>query len=104
VPIHKWQLDRNRMRARRWLLPVHWKSTKFLSKPPRNGIAAFNMISPDAIVCRNCKHYFVSWDKHSPHGCRAIGFKSRQLPSRLVHKISGSTCLRYTPKVCPSKK
>jgi hypothetical protein len=66
-------------------------------------MAPGNMTFHPTIVCRNCKHYFVTWDKRRPHGCRAMGFKSRELPSRLVLKISGSACLKYAPKDGPSK-
>lgn len=35
-------------------------------------------------TCRKCCHYFVTWDKKQPHGCRALGFKSRRLPIEAV--------------------
>lgn len=36
------------------------------------------------MYCRACRHYYVTWDRHHPHGCRAMGFKSRSLPSSVV--------------------
>ena len=50
------------------------------------------------IICRQCRHYFVTWDARRPHGCRAMNFKSRQPPSRVVRNTSGRDCLRYEPK------
>jgi hypothetical protein len=34
--------------------------------------------------CHKCEHYYVTWDKDFPHGCRAMEFKSRQLPGVAV--------------------
>jgi hypothetical protein len=50
------------------------------------------------IFCHKCKYYFITWDPKQPHGCRAIGFKSKDLPSRLVFKTSGQKCLKFIPK------
>ncbi|QKF81960.1 uracil-DNA glycosylase [Halarcobacter ebronensis] len=44
------------------------------------------------IVCQKCKHYFVTWEPSRPHGCRAYGFKSKQIPSAVVKKSSGADC------------
>jgi hypothetical protein len=50
------------------------------------------------IDCRRCQHYFVTWDKGAPHGCRALRFKSRPLPSQVVQRASGQPCLNFSPK------
>lgn len=50
------------------------------------------------IDCFRCAHYYVTWDRSSPHGCRGHGFKSRQLPSIVVQMSSGMACLLYSPK------
>jgi hypothetical protein len=49
-------------------------------------------------VCRFCIHYFVTWEPTTPHGCRALGFKSRQVPSQQVRHTSGTACRYYTPR------
>ena len=52
------------------------------------------------IDCRRCEHYYVTWDKKHPHGCRAMGFKSMQLPSLVVDKTTPAVgCLAYKKKV-----
>jgi hypothetical protein len=48
-------------------------------------------------ICRFCAHYFVTWEASTPHGCRALGFKSRQIPSREVRRTSGDACRYYSP-------
>ena len=51
-----------------------------------------------AIVCRKCRFYYITWDTRQPHGCRAMGFKSRRPPSLVVHRSSGQECLHFIPK------
>ncbi|MCW8896005.1 uracil-DNA glycosylase [Sulfurimonas sp.] len=50
------------------------------------------------INCRICEYYFVTWEKTRPHGCKAYGFKSPQIPSLLVFQSSGSDCTMFKPK------
>jgi hypothetical protein len=50
------------------------------------------------IFCRQCRHYYITWDKDFPHGCHAMNFKSHQMPSTAVYENSGETCLVYTKK------
>ncbi len=50
------------------------------------------------IVCQKCKFYFVTWEKNKPHGCKAYGFKSQQIPSVVVKNSSGADCSFFDPK------
>ena len=50
------------------------------------------------INCRRCQHYFVTWEPTKPHGCRAYGFKSPQIPSLVVFQSSGSDCAMFEQK------
>ncbi|PIE70969.1 MAG: uracil-DNA glycosylase [Deltaproteobacteria bacterium] len=50
------------------------------------------------INCYKCRHYFVTWDNQRPHGCRAMGFKSIQIPSMVVLKSSGVPCHLFEQK------
>jgi hypothetical protein len=52
----------------------------------------------EKIECRMCLHYYVTWDKQLPHGCRAMKFKSKEVPSAVVKKSSGKGCLLFEPK------
>lgn len=56
------------------------------------------------INCRNCKHYYITWEKHFPHGCRAMGFKSAQLPAVTVRNSSHKDCLLFKEKAPPEKE
>ncbi|RXT13516.1 uracil-DNA glycosylase [Ammoniphilus sp. CFH 90114] len=50
------------------------------------------------INCVKCKHYYVTWDKHNPRGCKFFEFKTSLLPSLVVFQSSGQPCLKLEPK------
>ncbi|RJR50646.1 MAG: uracil-DNA glycosylase [Desulfobacteraceae bacterium] len=50
------------------------------------------------IACLQCKHYYVTWDQAFPHGCRAMGFKSRMPPALKVKEASGMECQTFARK------
>ncbi len=50
------------------------------------------------INCFNCEYYYVTWEQAAPRGCRKYGFKSRDLPSLVVSRNSGSKCLSFKEK------
>jgi hypothetical protein len=50
------------------------------------------MSTDPRIDCRRCKHYYITWDTHFPHGCRLFGFKSKTLPSMTVREATGAPC------------
>jgi hypothetical protein len=51
-----------------------------------------------AFRCGSCVHYYVTWDKDFPHGCRAMGFKCRSSPSLRVREASGMECQLFVRK------
>jgi hypothetical protein len=52
--------------------------------------------------CFRCKFFYVTWDPDHPNGCRAMGFKTRQLPSMVVFQSSGEPCRMFEKKNKPS--
>jgi hypothetical protein len=50
------------------------------------------------IDCHKCRHYYVTWDKTYPHGCKAMKFKSKQLPCIDVRISSHRECLLISKK------
>ncbi|NHN29411.1 uracil-DNA glycosylase [Paenibacillus agricola] len=50
------------------------------------------------INCIKCVYYYVTWDPAMPKGCKAFGFKTRELPSVVVKKSSGHACLKFEAK------
>jgi len=57
-----------------------------------------SVMKRDKIDCFKCRHFFVTWDKKFPRGCRALGFKSKEMPSRAVFQASGMQCLKFEEK------
>ncbi len=50
------------------------------------------------IICQKCKFYYVTWEQSQPHGCKAYGFKSKIIPSRVVKNSSGVDCSFFQAK------
>ncbi len=50
------------------------------------------------VSCFRCRHFYVTWDPRLPRGCRALGFKTRQMPAEAVRQASGTVCLYFEPK------
>lgn len=49
--------------------------------------------------CYKCKYYYVTWNKNFPHGCKAMNFKSRKIPSIVVRDSSlGIDCILFEAK------
>jgi hypothetical protein len=52
----------------------------------------------NAVACRNCRYYQITWDPQLPYGCRAHAFKSKKSPALVVFESSGIECQLFTPK------
>ncbi|MFV0438329.1 MAG: hypothetical protein ACK5PS_13190 [Desulfopila sp.] len=52
-------------------------------------------MTADMPNCRNCRHFFITYQPMQPYGCRAMGFVCRRLPSQVVHESSGLPCQLY---------
>lgn len=50
------------------------------------------------VNCHRCRHFYVTWDPRFPNGCRALNFKTREIPSMVVLRSSGEPCHFYNPK------
>jgi len=50
------------------------------------------------VNCRECAHFYITWEADTPYGCKAHGFKSAQLPSMVVFSSSGEHCLLFRKK------
>lgn len=57
-----------------------------------------------AVNCFKCRHFFTTWDASNPRGCKAYGFKTKELPSTLVKRTSGMDCLKFEPKQAEGHK
>jgi len=48
--------------------------------------------------CFKCRHFYITWDKSFPYGCKAMGFKSKEISSAVVQQSSGTKCLYFEKK------
>lgn len=48
--------------------------------------------------CLLCRHFQTTWEVANPRGCTFYGFKSREYPSAVVLRESGTPCQAYTEK------
>jgi hypothetical protein len=52
--------------------------------------------------CFNCKHFYITFDKNAPKGCRKFQIKTMQMPNQIVKAASGHDCEGFENK--PNKK
>ncbi len=62
------------------------------------------MNSAKPVDCLRCRHFFVTWDKYFPRGCRAMGFKGKEIPSLFVSRTSGMACRAFEEKERTNRK
>ncbi|TCL72417.1 hypothetical protein EDC14_1006130 [Hydrogenispora ethanolica] len=55
-------------------------------------------MTPPRINCYQCRHFYITWDKSFPNGCKSYGFKSKSLPSLFVYESSAAPCAFFQPK------
>jgi hypothetical protein len=56
------------------------------------------MDKPKHQDCLQCAYYFITYDVSFPYGCRAMNFKSKQLPCKEVFEASKAHCMMYVKK------
>jgi hypothetical protein len=54
------------------------------------------------VDCFQCRYFYTTWEASEPRGCKAFGFKTSQMPSKVVVESSGEPCLKFSPKNTPS--
>jgi hypothetical protein len=54
--------------------------------------------------CNTCAHFFITWDKRYPYGCRAMNFMSSNSPNKDVFEVEGRDCLTYRSKQSSSEE
>ena len=50
------------------------------------------------VNCFQCKHFHTTWNPKFPRACKAYGFKTKEMPSALVLKTTGTECMQFEPK------
>jgi hypothetical protein len=55
------------------------------------------------VNCMACRHFYVTYEPAHPYGCRALAFKAKEMPSRVVFISSGMECRSFFAKVVVKK-
>ena len=48
--------------------------------------------------CNNCAHFYVTYKKNFPYGCKAFGVISKNNPYLEIKKVSGTDCALFQKK------
>ena len=48
--------------------------------------------------CNKCEHFYVTYKKNFPYGCRAFGMISKNYPYSEIKKVSGTNCALFSSK------
>ncbi|MFZ5645664.1 MAG: uracil-DNA glycosylase [Bacillota bacterium] len=48
--------------------------------------------------CFKCIHFYITWERNMPNGCRLYGIKTKHNPSKAVLTATGIGCLGYEEK------
>ena len=48
--------------------------------------------------CLACRHFYITYEPSHPYGCRALAFKAKEMPSKVVYASSGLECQAFAPK------
>lgn len=61
-------------------------------------------VNQDTIDCFKCTYFYITWDKNHPYGCKAMGFKSKQISGIVVQQSSGKNCMYFKHKQTQTDK
>ncbi|ARI76016.1 hypothetical protein HM131_03840 [Halobacillus mangrovi] len=56
------------------------------------------MGSVNKINCFRCKHFSTTWNPVFPRACKAYGFKTKEVLSTYIKKVTGAECMQFQPK------
>ena len=59
------------------------------------------MPTPAKVNCLACRYFYITYEPSHPYGCKALSFKARELPSRVVYISSGMACQSFAAKAPP---
>ena len=49
--------------------------------------------------CSICMHFYVTYKKSFPYGCKAFGIISKNNPYSEIKKVSGTNCALFSKKI-----
>ena len=52
--------------------------------------------------CHQCRYFAITWEPQRPYACKAMGFKTRMMPSAEVLRADGRPCQSFESKASHS--
>ena len=49
--------------------------------------------------CNNCIHFYVTYKRSFPYGCRAFGIVSKKNPYLEIKKVSSTNCALFSKRI-----
>jgi hypothetical protein len=49
--------------------------------------------------CRKCRHFLITWNPKSPHGCRKYGIQTKDEPSKIIAMAGMGECQGFESKI-----
>ena len=48
--------------------------------------------------CNQCRHFYITWDKKTPNGCRQFGIQCKESPSMVISLAGLGDCQGFEEK------
>jgi len=50
------------------------------------------------VNCYRCRYFYITHEPEHPYGCRAMAFKSKEIPSMAVYASSAMPCQMFSAR------
>ncbi|MGE3610233.1 MAG: uracil-DNA glycosylase [Bacteriovoracaceae bacterium] len=54
--------------------------------------------------CQKCKHFYITWNKTTPNGCRRFGIQCKDNPATIIASAGLGDCQGYEEKKKPEER
>lgn len=54
--------------------------------------------------CSQCRHFYITWIKNTPNGCRRFGIQCKDSPSNVIASAGMGNCQGFEEKKKPDAK
>ena len=48
--------------------------------------------------CAQCKHFYITWNKQTPNGCRRFGIQCKDSPAKIIASAGLGDCQGFEAK------
>ncbi len=51
------------------------------------------------MTCKDCLHYYITYDPNNPNGCKIFNFKAKKMPIQILLDQGEKSCLAFEDKI-----